>query len=201
MGTVAAARRIPPNHMMFLPKAVFAITASTVVFLTGTAMAPAAQAQEKGHRPPPPGGGKKKGPAPGSKAGDNMIRRMAEFERLDHMTDEDRQRALEHLPPARRQRIEDGLARYRAMDPASRERLRRFEGMAPEQKDSIRQNFRRMQELPPNRRMQVRRELQRLRGMEPAAREGAMQTDAFRRRFDDNEQILIRETIANLPPA
>ena len=87
------------------------------------------------------------------------------------------------------------------MDPASRERLRRFEGMAPEQKNSIRQNFRRMQELPPNRRMQVRRELQRLRGMEPAAREGAMQTDAFRRRFDDNEQILIRETIANLPPA
>ncbi|BDC49244.1 hypothetical protein F183_A15600 [Bryobacterales bacterium F-183] len=189
----------------FLTNAAFAAVTS-VLSLTGLlVIAPASVAygqEEHGHRPPPPRkGGKKKGPEPGSKAGDSLLRRMAEFERLDRMPEDDRQRALENLPPARRQRIEEGLARYRAMDPVSRERLRRFEGMAPEQKDSIRQNFRRMQELPPNRRMMVRRELQRLRGMDPGAREGAMQSDAFRRRFDENEQSLIRETVANLPPA
>lgn len=181
----------------------FLFTAVLAIAPVLVAMGPAvASAQERPHRPPPPGGkGKKKGPEPGSKGGDALLRRMAEFDRLDRMSDDDRQRALERLPPARRQRIEDGLARYRSMDPESRERLRRFEGLAPEQKDSIRQNFRRMQELPQDRRVMVRRELQRLRAMEPAAREGAMQTDAFRRRFDENEQALIRETIANLPPA
>lgn len=184
-----------------LATAVFALASS--VFVTATVTAPVVSAQERPHRPPPPPGGKgkmKKGPEPGSKAGDTLIRRMAEFERLDRMSDDERQRALERLPAARRQRIEDGLARYRALDPENRERLRRFEGMAPEQKDSIRQNFRRMQELPPGRRVMVRRELQRLRALDPAARDGAMQSDAFRRRFDDAEQSLIRETVANLPP-
>jgi hypothetical protein len=103
------------------------------------------------------------------------------------------------LPPERRQRIENGLAQYRAMNPANRERLRNFENLPQEQRDSIRQSFRRMQELPAPRRVMVRRELQQLRGLTPEERETRLQSEGFRRRFDDTEQGIIRDTVANFP--
>jgi hypothetical protein len=127
-------------------------------------------------------------------------RRSAELDRLEQMSPEERQKALDRLPPERRQRVEEGLERYRAMNPENRERLRNFERMPEEQRDAIRQSFRRMQDLPLGRRAMVRRELQQLRGMSDAERETRMQSESFRRRFDANEQGLIRDTVANMPP-
>jgi len=86
------------------------------------------------------------------------------------------------------------------MNPENRERLRNFERMPVEQREAVRQNFRRMQELPQGRRVQVRKELQQMRGMTDSEREVRIQSESFRKRFDANEQGLIRDTVANLPP-
>ena len=127
-------------------------------------------------------------------------RRTAELDRLERMAPEQRQKALDRLPPARRQRVEQGLEQYRAMNPENRERLRNFERLPAEQRDAVRQNFRRIQELPQGRRAQVRKELQQMRGMTESEREVRIQSESFRKRFDANEQGLIRDTVANLPP-
>ena len=133
------------------------------------------------------------------KAVDKMARRTAELDRFDRMSPVQRQRALDRLPPERRQRIEQGLEQYRAMNPANRERLRNFERMPEGQRDAVRQNFRRLRELPQERRVVVRKEMQQLRGMSEADRDSRLQSGAFRARFDSNEQGLIRDTVANLP--
>jgi len=139
-----------------------------------------------------------------AKAGPKRVsaipRRAAELDRLERMAPEQRQKALDRLPPARRQRVEQGLEQYRAMNPENRERLRNFERMPVEQREAVRQNFRRMQELPQGRRVQVRKELQQMRGMTDSEREVRIQSESFRKRFDANEQGLIRDTVANLPP-
>ncbi len=61
-------------------------------------------------------------------AGLNML------ERLNQMTPAERQRALERLPPARRQMLEQRLNNYQKLSPEERERLRnRLRQMSPEQ--------------------------------------------------------------------
>lgn len=130
---------------------------------------------------------------------EKQVKRLAEFERLDRMSPEQRRKALDRLPAERRQRIEEGLAQYRSMNPENRERLRNFQKLPEEQRDSIRQNFRRMQELPQERRVLVRRELQQLRSLTPEERETRFQSEGFKKRFDANEQSLIRDTIVNIP--
>jgi TolA-binding protein len=144
----------------------------------------------------------KRGPGPkaGAKQGAKMARRAAELDRFERMSPEQRQKALDRLPAERRQRVEQGLERYRAMNPENRERLRNFERMPEQRREAVRQNFRRMQELPENRRPLVRRELQQLRRMSDEERNARMQSEGFRKRFDANEQGLIRDTVANLPP-
>jgi hypothetical protein len=144
--------------------------------------------------------GVKAPPLPGSKVMDKMARRINEFDRLERMTPEQRKKALDRLPPERRQRIEQGLEQYHNMNPENKERLRNFARLPEEQREAIRQNFRRMQDLPPGRRAMVRRELQVMRDMPAADRDSRMQSEQFRRRFDSSEQNLIRDTIANLPP-
>ena len=47
------------------------------------------------------------------------------LDRLERMSPEERQRALEKLPPERRQRIEERLRRYESLTPEERERIRR----------------------------------------------------------------------------
>ena len=139
------------------------------------------------------------GKAAPATAVDKLARRTAELDRFDRMSPEQRRKALDRLPPERKQRIEQGLEQYRAMNPENRERLRNFERMSAEKRDAVRQSFVKMQELPQPRRAMVRREVQQLRGLTDAERDTRMQSEAFRRRFDANEQGLIHEMVSNLP--
>jgi hypothetical protein len=155
-----------------------------------------AQGGPGGGGPRPKMGGKKmprgdKEPGP---------RQSADLDRFVLMSPQQRERALDRLPPERRHRIERGLEQYRSMNPEDRERLRKFQSMPEEQRDAVRQNFRRMRDLPPGRRAMVRREMQILRGLPESEREERMQSEGFLRRFDASEQNLIRDTAAILPP-
>jgi len=81
--------------------------ASLLLTASLAAQAPAGPAQK---RVPPPG------PRPG--------RQAALIERWSNMTPEQRSKALDRLPPERREKIEAQLNRYQNMTPEQREQLR-----------------------------------------------------------------------------
>ena len=119
------------------------------------------------------------------------------LERWLHMTPEERQRALEKLPPQRRERIEQQLRRYQAMSPEERERVRArmeaWEKLPPEAREQRRELFRRFVSLPENRRPLVRRELNYLRNLPEAERSARLSSEAFRNRYSADEQRLLRD--------
>ena len=86
--------------------------------------------------PPRPGAGKQ----------------AALIERWTQMSPEQRSRALEKLPPERRQRIEQLLNQYQSLSPEEREQLRfrseMFNQLPPEKQDVARRLFRQFNQLP-----------------------------------------------------
>ena len=124
------------------------------------------------------------------------------IERLNSMTPEQRKRALDRLPPERRERVQRRLDNYNALSPEAKERLRdqyrEFQKLPVEQQDAIRRSFRRLTELPQDRRPMVRREVVRLRQLTPEERASNMDNDHFRSRFSESERQIIRD-LANSP--
>ncbi len=117
------------------------------------------------------------------------------IERLNSMTPEQRKRALDRLPPERRERVQRRLDNYNALSPEAKERLREqyreFQKLPVERQDAIRRSFRRLTELPQDRRPMVRREVVRLRQLTPEERASKMGSDDFRSRFSESEREII----------
>lgn len=126
------------------------------------------------------------------------------IERLNRMTPEERQRALDRLPANRRARVEERLNRLNAMPPEARERLRgqyeEFQKLPPERQESFRRAFREFNQLPRERKPAVRRSVVRLRNVTPEERNATLDSDAFRSRFNESERQIIRD-LAERPPA
>lgn len=152
-----------------------------ILFLAGSAMA-------QGRRKPIP--------RPGPRGG-------AVVERLNRMTPEERQRALDRLPSDRRARVEERLNRLNSMPPAARERLRRqydeFQKLPPEKQEAARRAFRDLNQIPENRRPVVRREIMRNRNLTPEKRAARFESEAFRSQFNDGEQKVVRD-LADVTP-
>src|SRR5207244_9505780 len=77
---------------------------------------------------------------------------MLAIERWSRMTPEQRRRALDRLPPERRQKIEEQLERYQNLTPEQRDQLRfrfqTFNQLPPEKRDAARMLFRQFNQLP-----------------------------------------------------
>jgi hypothetical protein len=127
------------------------------------------------------------------------------IERWSRMTPEQRRRALDRLPPERRQRIEEQLERYQSLTPEEREQLRfraqMFNQLPPEKQDEARRLFRQFNQLTPERQGAVRDEFRTLRGMSDADRMAHVQSDDFRSRFDNREQRFLRALSGLMSPA
>lgn len=134
--------------------------------------------------------GRRAMPRPGAKPG-------AILERLNRMTPEERQRALDRLPPERRARVQERLDRLNAMPPAARERLREqydeFQKLPPEKQETVRRAFRDLNQLPEDRRPALRREIVRLRNMPAERRAFRMESERFRSLYSESERQLIRD--------
>jgi phage-related protein len=135
-------------------------------------------------------------PRPGPKPG-------SVIERLQQMTPEDRQRALDRLPPERRAQVEQRLERLNAMPEPARERLRaqyeEFRKLPPEKQDTVRRAFRELNQLPQDRRRVVRRAIMRLRNLVPERRTALMDSEQFKSRFSEAERQLMRELVSAVP--
>jgi hypothetical protein len=125
------------------------------------------------------------------------------LERLNNMTPEQRERALQKLPPERRERMQRQLDAYNKLSPEQRDRLHRqveaFQQLPPERQDEVRKAFRHYNNLQPERQTIVHDELQTLRRLSPDERRARLESDEFHSRFRPGEQKLI-ENLADVMP-
>ena len=123
----------------------------------------------------------------------------APVEQLRHMSPEERQRFLDSLSPARRQRLQERLDQYEQIPPAQRLRLEKtyekFQQLPPEQQELMRQGFRGFSRLSPDRRQALREEMRNLRLLSPGERRKRENSRAFRHRYSaDERQIMDQMT-------
>jgi hypothetical protein len=119
------------------------------------------------------------------------------IERLNNMTPEQRKRALDRLPPERREKVQRRLDNFNALPQEEKDRLREqyreFQKLPAEKQDAIRRSFRQLTDLSQDRRPLVRREVMRLRRLTPEERASRMDNDNFRSRFSESERQIIQD--------
>lgn len=125
------------------------------------------------------------------------------IERWNQMSEYQRRRALERLPPERRRQLRERMDNFRKLPPRERQRLRQryqqFRQLPPARQQQLRQSWQQYRNLPDYRRQDVYQELQILRGMPGDARQQRMNSPAFRDRYTPSEQQMLRE-LSQVPP-
>jgi hypothetical protein len=126
------------------------------------------------------------------------------LERLQRMTPEQRRRALDQLPPERREAMRKRLEEWERTDPEERRRMQQqlaeFRTMPPEQQNRARRVFRQFQLQPPERRALMREELDAIRPLSLDERRGRMNTAAFKEKFSLAERRILLEFSDLFPP-
>lgn len=125
------------------------------------------------------------------------------IDRWRQMSPEERQQAVDRLPPARREAFRRRMEMWDSLNPSERkgvsDRFDRFRDLSPEQQRTARQAFRQFNQLPLERRQQLRREVTVLRGLNDEERAARLSSDEFRNRFDSRERGLIADLTTSLP--
>ena len=150
--------------------------------------------------PPPPPAAKKNNPkgvaAPkGGLKGTPLINPANPFTRLFRMTPEQRERALEQLPPQQQANARKSLEAFDQLPKEQQDiqlhQLERFEQLPPERRAEVRGLWRDLNQLPRDRNMQVRQAIRRLQNATDAQREAILKSAAFKERFSPEEQRII----------
>ncbi len=126
------------------------------------------------------------------------------LEKLRRMAPEERERALQDMPPVRRRIMEQRLDRWNRMAPARKQRLQgsfeNFRQMKPEQQENLRGLVRKFNEtMPTEKRVDGRRALTHLRKLDPEGRKKFLATPRMKDRFSDGERELLAEMAQNMP--
>jgi hypothetical protein len=144
-------------------------------------------------RPPAPPKGAAKVNNPGASVAQRLMR----------MTPEQRERALEKLPPQQQAQIRQRLERLDNLPPQQRERViqqyQEFQSLSPEKQNLVTRQIQAINHLPDDRGPVVRAELQRLRRMPENEREARMASEEFKGKFTPAEQQMLSDISANLP--
>lgn len=126
--------------------------------------------------------------------------------RLYRASPEERERALEKLPPAMQEQIRRQLRRFDSLPPAQQRILilqtQRLDSLAPAQQQAFRRQFQAFNRLPPERRRPIAMALRRLETMSERERARVLASDAFRSRFSPEDlQIISDLSVVLLPRA
>ncbi len=118
---------------------------------------------------------------------------------------EQQQKALEsdpkfkNLPPDRQEKLKMRLQQFNALpqDQQQRilQRMETWEHMTPEQHQRARVLLDRMRALPDERRALVRQQFHSLAGLSPEQRQKVMNSDQFRRNFNEDERDMIQRSL------
>lgn len=141
----------------------------------------------------------RKGPA--GREATQFQRQMEKFQR---MTPRQRRRALNALPPERREQFERRLEEYRSLEPDERQRLARqldnFRQLPPERQKAVREMRRKLSEMPVARRRLMAGEIQELRGLDDEARRERLNSLEVKERFSDDERQMLSDLSSVLEP-
>jgi len=125
-------------------------------------------------------------------------------QQLMRMTPEERERALEKLPPRRQALIRERLQRFDSLPKAEQERRLRlgeiFGNLPPDKQDLVRRQIQAFNQLPDDRRRLVGTAFQRLRRLPEAQRQARLASPQFHDRFTPAEQQMLADLSENLPP-
>ena len=115
--------------------------------------------------------------------------------RLFQATPEQRERALEKLPPAQQEQIRKNLAWFDQLPKEQQavvlRRTERFAALTPEARRDFVQQMQALNKLPPERNRAVRQALIRLQGMPQEQRTALLGNAQFQSRFSPEEQRII----------
>ena len=144
------------------------------------------------------------GNGPQGKAAPRLANPGTVVQQLMRMTPEQRERALEKLPPERQAQIRERLQRFDNLPRQEQERQlqlsQMFASLPPEKQDIVRRQIQAFNQLPEDRRRLVGPAFQRLRRLPEAQRQARMASEEFRNRFTPAEQQMLADLSENLPP-
>src|SRR5579872_6034204 len=142
--------------------------------------------------------------APARKASPKIADPGAVAQRLLQMSPEERERALSRFPPERQAQIRQRLQRLDNLPKQQQdrviERYQMFSNLPPETQNLVRRQIRAFNALPDDRRQMVGQAFQRLRRLPESERQEVLSRPAFQRRFTPEEQQILSDLSANLPP-
>jgi hypothetical protein len=125
------------------------------------------------------------------------------LQKLDRMTPEQRDHALDELPPERRHKLEQGLEEYDNLSADDRKRLAQryewFSGLSAGRQDALRKVFQKFTTLPPERRDALRDEMTRLSGLSESDRKARLKSRDFKSKYSRLEREIIEDLCAALP--
>jgi hypothetical protein len=124
-------------------------------------------------------------------------------QQLMQMTPEQRERALEKLPPQRQAQIRQRLQQFDSLPKQQQERrlaqLRELASLPPETQTLVRRQMQAFNQLPDDRKQVVGPEMQRLRRMSESERQARIASEGFQNRFSPGEQQILSDISGNMP--
>jgi hypothetical protein len=154
-------------------------------------------------RPTPKNAGGAPGAAP--KVGPRLTPPGSPAARLYQATPEERERAIEKLPPAAQERVRNQLKYFDSLPKGQQEimlrRTERLDALPPEKRRAFQQQMQNLQRLPIDRRQAVAGALRRLQVMPEEQRIQVLNSEQFKSRFSAEEQKMIADlSEVMLPP-
>jgi hypothetical protein len=144
-------------------------------------------------KPAQPSGGVPKAPA--AKGAQRLVNPGNVATRLFRMTPEERDRALEQLPPQQQENARNTLAWFDGLPKEQQaiqlRRLEHFAELPPARKAEVRQMVTAANQLPPDRKRAVGQALLRLQQLNDQEREAILRRPAFQNRFSLEELKII----------
>ncbi|HLJ50264.1 MAG TPA: DUF3106 domain-containing protein [Bryobacteraceae bacterium] len=134
---------------------------------------------------------------PGKAAGRSPIQ---EFE---GMSPEERQRALDRLPPGQRERVQQRLRQFDQLPPEQKRQvqnqLERLRQLPPKKQEQVREAMRKFGDQPPDRKKAMRQELRGMESLSPSERQARLNSPDFKSKFNKDEQDMVKHMSEILP--
>jgi hypothetical protein len=125
------------------------------------------------------------------------------IDEFETMSPEERQKALNRLPPEQREKLQERLQRFNELPAEQQQALKnlynRLHQLPPERQAAVRTAVGRFSEQSPQRQQAMREELQNMANLSDQERQGRMGSSEFRKKFNRKEQGIVRDMAPLLP--
>lgn len=168
---------------------------SVAALLLSLTLVPAVQAQ--GRR----GGMNRRPPRPEKPAVRPSRTPIDEFQK---MPPQERQKALDRLPPRQRQQVEERLKNFNQLPPAQQQTLKnmynRLNQLPPARQEVVRGAMNKFFQEPTDRQQAMREELRGMAALPDQERQARLASSEFQSKFSGKEREIVREMSDLLPP-